>query len=64
MILCDKDCIPCCDYCLHSMHEKMHINGKMVDGGVIGCFKHLDAKHQHIAISCGYCEDFHCQDAK
>ena len=28
MILCNKDCIPCCDFCLYSVHEKIIIDGK------------------------------------
>ena len=23
MVLCNKDCIPCCDFCLYSIHEKI-----------------------------------------
>lgn len=64
MILCNDDCIPCCDYCLYSMHERIPINGKMIDAGPVGCFKHDDAEHHNIARGCGYCEDFHCKNAK
>lgn len=64
MILCSKDCIPCCDYCLHSVHEPIMINGKIVDGGCIGCSKHKDEEHYYIAVGCGYCEDFYCKNVK
>ena len=60
MVLCNKDCIPCCDFCLYSIHEKILIDGKVTNGAPVGCFKHLDIKHQEIAESCGYCNDFHC----
>lgn len=64
MILCNKDCIPCCDYCIHAIHEHMHVNGKMVSACVSGCSKHTDDEHQTTAVGCGYCEDFHCKNAK
>ena len=64
MQLCNnEDCMPCCDYCLHSIHESILRNGRMIDGGCIGCSKHIDAEHQDIAKKCGYCKDFHCQFA-
>jgi len=62
MILCNKDCIPCCDYCLYSMHELFPYNGKMINGAPVGCFKNEDAEHQKIAECCGYCEDFQCMN--
>ena len=60
MVLCNKDCIPCCDFCIYCMHERVVVNGKMVDAEPVGCFKHPDIEHQEIAESCGYCDDFHC----
>lgn len=60
MTLCDKNCIPCCAYCLYSMHELIPVNGKMINGGPVGCFKHPDEEHNLIAEGCGYCEDFRC----
>lgn len=64
MILCNEKCIPCCDYCLYSMHDRILYNGIMINGEPIGCFKHADKEHQGIAEGCGYCEDFHCMNAK
>lgn len=64
MILCNENCIPCCDYCLHSVHKPITINGKIVDGGCIGCSKHNDEIHNQIAVGCGYCEDFYCKNVK
>ena len=60
MILCSKCCEPCCDFCIHSMHEIISVDGEMVNGAPIGCLKHSDIKHQEIAERCGYCDDFHC----
>ena len=60
MVLCNKDCIPCCDFCLYSIHEKILIDGKVTNGAPVGCFKHPDIEHQEIAESYGYCDDFHC----
>lgn len=64
MKLCNEKCIPCCDYCLYSMHEPVFYNGKILNGGPIGCFKHADIEHQKVAEACGYCDDFHCLNAK
>lgn len=62
MTLCNRNCIPCYDYCIYSMHERIPYNNKMIDGGPIGCFKHRDIEHQSIAEACGYCEDFSCKN--
>ena len=64
MVLCGKDCIPCCDFCIHVIHESGEVNGKMVSLGPIGCGLHTDNEHQNIAASCYYCDDFHCCNAK
>ena len=64
MKLCDKDCIPCCDFCIHATHEIYEIDGKVIKGGPIGCILHTDEKHQNIALGCGACEDFHCFNVK
>ena len=64
MILSNKDCVPCCDFCLYSMHERISIDGEIIDGEPIGCFKHTDIEHQEIAKNFGYCDDFHCFNAK
>lgn len=60
MTLCDKHCIPCCDFCVHAIQEMGKINGKMVTLGPIGCKLHSDKEHQDYAKSCYYCEDFYC----
>ena len=64
MTLCNEDCMPCCDFCLYSAHESVYFDGKLIDGGPIGCIKHPDAEHQEIAESCGHCDDFYCFMAK
>lgn len=60
MILCGKDCTPCCDFCTHVKRGTMVVDGKRVPGGPIGCKLHKDKEHQDIAATCGYCDDFHC----
>lgn len=60
MVLCGKDCIPCCDFCIGAIQGEMEVNGKKVTSGPVGCKKHSDEEHQKIARSCGYCDDFHC----
>lgn len=64
MVKCNDDCIPCCDFCIHSEHEYFESNGKIVKGGPIGCLLHTDEEHQQIAEGCGSCEDFHCFNAR
>ena len=56
MILCNKKCIPCCDFCVNAIHEKIGGN----NGGPIGCKMYPDKEHQDIALGCGYCESFQC----
>ena len=60
MILCGKDCTPCCDFCTHAKHGPAVIDGKRVTAGPEGCKLHKDKEHQDIAATCGYCDDFHC----
>ena len=62
MILCNKECIPCCDYCIHVVHLMGEINGKTVGLAPISCRLHNDKEHNYIAVGCGYCEDFHCEN--
>lgn len=59
MILCSKDCIPYCDFCIYCIHEKIFYNGEMINGEPIGCSKHTDIKHQEDVKNCRCCDDFH-----
>lgn len=63
MVLCDKCYIPCCDFCIHVIHEMGEINGKIVGLAPIGCSLHEDKEHQDFAKGCYYCDDFHCFNA-
>lgn len=60
MILCGEYCEPCCDFCIHCIHEEKMEDGEVSHGAPIGCGKHKDQEHQDIALICGYCDDFHC----
>ena len=60
MVLCNNDCIPCCDFCVYAIHETEEIDGEIVKLSPIGCSLHTDKGHQDIADSCSYCEDYHC----
>ena len=60
MIKCGDDCVVCCDFCMHAIHEIFEINGRTEKGGPIGCMFHADQEHQNIAEGCGHCDDFHC----
>lgn len=65
MTLCDKDCIPCCDFCIHVIHEEWddQETGSHIRGGPVGCKLHTDQEHQNIAEGCGYCNDYYCRNA-
>ena len=58
MIRCSDDCIPCCDYCKYARYEWQEICGKVV----VGC--QCSEERQRVAVNLGYCEDFHCLNAK
>lgn len=60
MITCGNDCIPCCDFCIHAIHEMFELNGCTVTGAPIGCFYNKDEEHQDIASNDGCCDDFYC----
>lgn len=60
MKLCNPECIPICDFCIHAVHEEWEKNGELYRGGPIGCSLHKDEEHQEIAEYDGYCDDFHC----
>lgn len=63
MILCSKECIPCCDYCIHVIHDTEIFNGKIIVSAPINCSLYDDNEHKRIASGCGYCDDFHCNNA-
>lgn len=63
MILCNKHCLPCCDFCIHVIHEELGVTpdgSNIIIGAPIDCALHKDPEHQNIAESCGSCDDFHC----
>ena len=71
MIGCSEMCIKkaCCDFCIHVIHEEfpdidIYGNDWIIKGEPIGCQLHTDEKHQTIAESCGYCNDFYCINAQ
>ena len=66
MTLCNHNCQPCCDFCIHAIHDKfIYPDGSdIIIGGPIGCLLHHDDEHQTIAKNCGFCDDFHCINAK
>lgn len=59
---CSKECIPCCDYCKYVVHEVIEVDGRQVPLEPFGCCLHLDARHQRMAKSCSFCEDFTCRN--
>lgn len=61
---CNKECIPCCDYCKHVVHEVIEFENSKIVGGPIFCKLHLDEKHKKLARACSYCDDFWCRNAK
>ena len=68
MILCNENCKPCCDFCVHCIHEEwdeyaydevIHLTG-----APIGCLLHNDKQHQEYAEGCWFCDGFQCRNAK
>lgn len=61
MILCGNHCVPCCDFCIHAIHQ-LYTDGNnpAIVGEPIGCKLHDDEEHELIAVTCGSCKDFHC----
>lgn len=65
MILCNPECVPCCDFCIYAIQEVwIDEKGRENYGESEGCSLHSDQRHQEIAADCGYCNDFHCFQAK
>ena len=60
MIKCGEGCVPCCDFCVHAIHDVWTKDGREIVGGPIGCKLHPDEEHQRIAEHCGECADFNC----
>ena len=61
MILCNNYCTPCCDFCIYAKRNMyLDYDGNPIYGEPIGCELHDDEEHELIAVSCGYCDDFHC----
>lgn len=68
MVLCEHNCIPCCDFCIYVKHTCYHEydnNHKiqLIQGEPIACALYNDKEHNKIAENCGYCNDFHCYNA-
>lgn len=61
---CSKECIPCCDYCKHVVHEVIEFENSKIVGGPIFCKLHLDEKHRKLARACSSCDDFWCRNVK
>lgn len=64
MVLCNDECIPCCDYCTHVVHAITFYNGIKITAAPVSCSLHKDNEHKRIASGCGYCDDFHCKNAR
>lgn len=61
---CNDECIPCCDFCVHVIHDEVEFVDGVTFTSPIGCNKWDDDFHQELAESCSYCEDFHCFNCK
>jgi hypothetical protein len=60
MKLCSENCMPCCDFCIHAVHETWVEEGRQVIGGPIYCRLYRDQEHDDIVFDCSYCDDFEC----
>ena len=59
MILCDGDCIPCCDFCIYCIHANEDTE-EYAKAEPIACSLYNDKFHNNQVRDCGYCDDFHC----
>jgi len=57
MILCNKKCIPICDFCIYCIHEMIEVDGEYIKSGPIGC--KIDNFNDEET-----CEEFHCFNVK
>ena len=69
MILCNKNCYPCCDFCIHVQHETIEVednNGiiRYLHGGPIKCKRFNDEEHDNLALNCSYCNEFWCASSR
>ena len=67
MIQCNENCTPCCDFCIHVIHEELGVyldGSNIMYGGPISCKLHEDKRHQDIVQSLGACNDFYCINAQ
>ena len=69
MILCAKNCYPCCDFCIHVEHEIFEvkdINGikRRIRGAPIKCLRFHDEIHDDLALNSSFCNEFHCATAR
>ena len=69
MILCNKICYPCCDFCIHAQHETIEVkdnNGiiRYLHGGPIGCTRYNDEEHDNLAFNCSFCDEFWCASSR
>lgn len=64
MVKCGKNCYPCCDFCIYAVHEILEDEDGAWYGEPFSCDLHKDAYHDMSCESCGYCDDFHCVNAK
>lgn len=58
MVLCNEDCIPCCNYCAYVIYECDDYHGQEDLGVPVGCIKHI-----RFEKCVKDCNDFHCINA-
>lgn len=51
---CSKECIPCCDYCKHIVHEVIEFGNDKIVGGPIFFVnyiqtKNIESQREHVA---------------
>ena len=63
MILCSKDCYPCCDFCYWAIHDIFYSGDEKIIGEPIGCKRYDDEGHQYLAQNFSYCGSFLCYNA-
>lgn len=53
MILCNKNCHPCCYFCIYTQY-----------GSPIRCTRYNDEEHNNLVFDSSFCNEFHCNLAE
>lgn len=69
MILCNKNCRPCCGFCIYAEHETFEaedVDGihYVLRGAPSKCKRFNDQDHDNLAANYMFCNEFYCMNAQ